>query len=180
MELPLPEDLILVGRIIRTHGLKGECKILPESDDPNRLLNLKRIWLGATPQITQSYTITGSRLQTSKRGITVLMQFAGIHTVNDAQRLSKSLAFAHVNDLPSLESGEFFLHDLIGMEVVTDSGESVGTLKDVWETQNYPLYVVERPETKEALIPGVPEFIISTDIHQGRIIIRTVDGLLDL
>ncbi len=179
MQIPSPEDLILVGRIVRTHGLKGECKILPESDDPNRLLTLKRIWLGTTPQITQLFNITSARLQTSKKGATVLMQFEGIQSINDAQHLAKSLAFADVNDLPSLEPGEFFLHDLIGMEVVSDSGESIGTVKDIWAMQSYPMYVVERSGMKEALIPGVPEFIISTDVDQGRITIQTVEGLLD-
>lgn len=175
-----PDDLILVGRIIRTHGLKGECKVLPESDDPNRLRELKRIWLGKTPNTAQPFTIQSVRLQTSKRGTIVLMQFAGIHTLDDAQSLKKSSVFAHLNDLPPLQPGEFFLHDLIGSRVVTDEGEQVGALKDVWEVQNsHHLYVVERPGDKELLIPAVPAFILSTDVHQGCIVLKTVEGLLD-
>jgi len=179
MAAPSPDDFLVVGRIVRTHGLKGECKVVPESDDPNRLLNLKRIWLGDTSQTAEFHEITNTRLQTSKRGTAVLMQFAGIDTVNDAERLGKSLVFAHLGDLPSLQPGEFFLHDLIGIEVITEAGETVGTLKDVWEMQNYPLYLVERPGKKEVFIPAVPAFIVSTNVLQKRLVIREMEGLLD-
>ncbi|MCY3629753.1 MAG: ribosome maturation factor RimM [Bacteroidetes bacterium] len=174
-----PDNLLLVGRIVRTHGLKGECKVVPESDDPNRLRNLKRIWLGDTPQTAQPYNVESTRLQNSRRGTTVLMQFTGIHTVTDAKGLGKPLVFADLNDLPPLQPGEFFLHDLIGVEVVTDEGESVGTLKDIWDTQSHSLYLIERPGKKEALIPAVPAFIVSTDVDRRRVVIRTVEGLLD-
>ena len=174
-----PDNLLLVGRIVRTHGLKGECKVVPESDDPNRLRNLKRIWLGDTPQTAQPYNVESTRLQNSRRGTTVLMQFAGIHTVTDAEGLGKPLVFADLNDLPPLQPGEFFLHDLIGVEVVTDEGESVGILKDIWDTQSHSLYLIERPGKEEALIPAVPAFIVSTDVDRRRVVIRTVEGLLD-
>lgn len=174
-----PDDLLLVGRIVRTHGLKGECKVVPESDDPNRLRKLKRIWLGDTPQTAKPYNVESTRLQNSRHGTTILMQFAGIHTVSDAEGLGKSLVFADLNDLPPLQPGEFFLHDLIGVEVVTDEGESVGILKDIWDTQSHSLYLIERPGKKEALIPAVPAFIVSTDIDRRRVVIRTVEGLLD-
>ena len=179
MEASSPENLLLVGRIVRTHGLKGECKVVPESDDPNRLRNLKRIWLGATPQTAKSYEIKSARLQTSKRGIAVLMQFAGVYTVKDAESLGKPFAFAYLDELPPLQPGEFFLHDLIGVEVITEEGESVGVVRDIWEAQSYPIYLVERPGKKEAFIPGVPAFILSTDIKQGRMVIQSVEGLLD-
>ncbi|MCY4205786.1 MAG: ribosome maturation factor RimM [Bacteroidetes bacterium] len=179
MGTPLSENLLIVGRIVRTHGLKGECKVVPESDDPNRLQSLKRIWLGATPQTAELYEITGTRLQTSKRGTIVLMQFSGIHTVSDAERLGKPLVFAYQEDLPPLQPGEFFLHDLFGIEVVTEEGEIVGKLKDVWETQNYPLYLIERPGNKEIFIPAVPSLIVSTHIEQKRLVVRAVEGLLE-
>ncbi len=173
------DNLLLVGRIVRTHGLKGECKVIPESDNPNRLLELKRVWLGDTSQTVRPYDTESTRLQKSKRGTTILMQFAGIHTVSDAKALGKPLVFADLNDLPPLQPGEFFLHDLIGIEVVTDEGALVGTLKDIWDTQSHSLYLIERPGKKEALIPAVPAFIASTDVERGRMVIRTVEGLLD-
>ena len=180
MEPSSPNDLILVGRIIRTHGLKGECKVFPESDDPDRLRKLKRIWLGTTSKTAQPYTVESARLQTSKRGITVLMQFAGIHTLDDARNLGNSSAFAYLNDLPPLQPGEFFLHDLIGSRVITDEGGEIGVLKDVWEMQNSPtLYVVEGTENKEILVPAVPAFIVSTDVRQRCVVLQNMEGLLD-
>ncbi len=176
---PSPDHLLLVGRIVRTHGLNGECKIVPESDDPNRLLNLKRIWLGDTPQTAKSYNVQGTRIHNSKRGTTILMQFAGIHTVTDAEGLGRPQVYADLKDLPPLHPGEFFLHDLIGIEVLTSEGEFVGILKDIMDTQSYSLYLVQRPEKNEVLIPAVPAFIVSTDLEQRRMVIRTIEGLLD-
>lgn len=179
MGTPSPDNLLLIGRVVRTHGLQGECKVIPETDNPDRLRSLDRIWLGKTPKIVRSYDIQSTRLQYSKRGATILMQFAGIHTVNDAKELGRPHVFAHVDDLPPLKPGEFFLHDLIGANVVTDEGESVGTLKDVWDTQGHALYLIERPGQKEAFIPVVPEFIVSTDVKNRCMVVRTVEGLLD-
>lgn len=179
MEASLPENLLVVGRIVRTHGLNGECKVIPESDDPDRLRNLKKVWLGKTPETAQSYNVEKARLQTSKRGTLILMQFAGIHTINDAEDLGKLTVYARTEDLPSLQPGEFFLHDIIGFTVLTEEGETVGTLKDVWDAQSYCLYVVERPAEKDVIIPAVSAFITSTDLIQKCIVIRTLEGLLD-
>ena len=173
------ENLLMVGQIVRAHGLKGECKVVPESDDPNRLLNLKRLWIGITPQTAHPYEVESVRLQTSKRGITALMRFSGINTVNDVQAIGKLPVFAHLEDLPPLQPGEFFLHDLVGAAVVMDDGAPVGKLKDIMEVPNYDIYVVERSGKKDALIPAVPEFVVTTDVNIGRIVIRPVDGLLD-
>ena len=173
------ENLLIVGQIVKAHGLKGECKVVPESDDPNRLLNLKRLWIGLTPQTARPYKVESARLQTSKRGITALMRFSGINTVNDVQALGKLPVFAHLEDLPPLQPGEFFLHDLVGAAVVMDDGAPVGRLKDILDTPSYDIYVVERSGKQDALIPAVPEFVITKDINIGRIVIRPIDGLLD-
>jgi len=173
------KNLLIIGRIVKAHGLKGECKVVPESDDPNRLLNLKRLWIGPTPQTARPYMVGSARLQTSKRGITALMRFSGINTVNDVQALGKLPVFAQLEDLPPLRPGEFFLHDLVGAAVVTDNGAPVGRLKDILDAPSYDIYVVERSGKQDALIPAVPEFVMSTDVNIGRIVIRPVDGLLD-
>jgi len=174
----LSDNLFLVGRMIRPHGLKGECKVIPESDDPDRVRNLKRIWLGSSTESAILYSIESARLQTSKRGTAVLMQLAGIHSLDDAQRLGASFVYGHVDDLPPLQDGEYYLHDLIGIEVLNEQGESLGTLKDICETQAHPLYVIDRPNRNESFIPAVPEFILSTDMEHRRMTIRCIEGLL--
>jgi len=107
------------------------------------------------------------------------MQLVGVQTVSDVQRLGKPLVFAHIDDLPPLNSGEYFLHDLIGVKILNEDGEMIGVIKDVWETQAHPLYLIDRDEHKDALIPAVAEFIVSTDMHQRQMMIRSMEGLLD-
>ncbi len=172
------DKLLLVGRMVRPHGIKGECKVIPESDDPDRVRSLKRIWLGSSPETARSFSVEKARLQNSKRGITILMQFSGIESLDDAQRLGKPLVYGHVDDLPPLQDGEYYLHDLIGIEVLSEEGESFGTLKDICETQAHPLYVIDRPDNRETFIPAVPEFIVSTDTDQRQMIIRCIEGLI--
>ena len=165
--------------MIRPHGVKGECKVVLESDDPNRICNLKRVWLGHSPESSTSYEILTSRLHTSKHGISVLMQLVGVQTVSDVQTLGKPFVFAHVDDLPPLSPGEYYLHDLIGVDILNEEGEMIGFIKDVMETQAHPVYLIDRDDLEDTLIPGVPEFIISVDIHQRQMMIRSMEGLLD-
>lgn len=179
METMLSDKLLQVGRMTRPHGVKGECKVIPESDDPDRIRNLKRIWLGRTPESSASYEILSSRLHTSKHGISVLMQLAGIQSVSDVQRLRKPLVFAHLDDLPPLHSGEYYLHDLIGVNILNEDGEMIGSIKEIWETAAHPVYLIDRDDHEDALIPAVDEFIVSKDLYQRQMTIRSMEGLID-
>ena len=173
------QDLLLVGRVARPHGLRGECKVIPESDDPARLLELKQIWVGDTSDAAQRTDVDSARLQRTKRGVTVLMRMGGASSVEEAQQHVRQNAYARETDLPPLQPGEFFLHELVSMAVITSTGEPVGTVKDVWEMSPNNLYVVERPGKKDALIPAVSEFVREVDRENRQVLVTPIDGLLD-
>ena len=117
-----PEALLLVGRVGKTHGVQGEVKVIPETDDPKRFAALETIFLGQQPQDAAPHSVVSVRFQQSKRGLTVLLKLDGIETIEQAAALRRKAVFAFEEDLPPLDDDEFFLHDLIGLDVVTEQG----------------------------------------------------------
>ena len=168
-----------MGRVGKTHGLRGEVKVIPETDDPKRFEALETVFLGKTPAQATPHTVASVRFQHTKRGPTVVLKLEGIDTVEGAALLRRLSVFAREEDLPPLADDEFFLHDLIGLDVLTDQGAAVGTVADVLEMPANNVYVVSRPGLPDALIPAVPAFIDAVDLEGGRIVVRPIEGLLD-
>ena len=177
--IPNPEALLLMGRVGKTHGLRGEVKVIPETDDPKRFALLETVFLGKVPEEATPHAIVSVRLQHTKRGPTVVLKLEGIDTVEGAATLRRQSVFAREEDLPPLADDEFFLHDLIGLDVLTDQGKAVGTVTNVLEMPANNVYVVSRPDRPDALIPAVPAFIDDVDIAGRRLVVRPIDGLLD-
>lgn len=178
-EIHDPDALLLVGRVVRAHGVRGEVKVLPETDDPDRLMELDAVYIGKEPEQTARYEVTGARAQPTKRGLLIVLQMAGVESREGAEALRGLPVFAREEDLPPLGEDEFFLHDLVGLHVETDAGEPVGTVRDVLEMPAHPVCVVAREGKADALIPAVPEFIAEVDLEAERLVIRPLEGLLE-
>ena len=184
-----PDDLFLVGQVTLPHGVHGEMKVRPETDDPARFALFERIYIGAdAPRAARSEReVEGVRFQTMKNGTTaVLLGLAGVDTREDAADLRGQSVFAHVGDLPPLEDGEVFVHDLIGMSVVVvdekeqPTGETVGEVRDVLETGASLMFSVAREGRPDLLVPDVPPIVRAVDTDAREIRILPPDGLLDL
>ena len=168
-----------MGRIVRPHGVLGELKIAPETDDPTRFQSLKTILVGPNSDSTTSFDILSVRLQQSKYGITVIVQLSGIESREEAEKLNKLLVFSKLEDLPELEEGEYFLSDLIGLQVFAESDVLVGQVIDVIEGRGHNLLLVRRESKPDVMIPMVDAFIEEIDFDSDRITIMTIEGLLD-
>ena len=171
--------LLMVGRVIRSHGIRGEIKVLPESDDLDSLLDLPRVYIGEQDTSALPLEITAARLQQTKKGVAVLMSLKGIDTRDKADALRQQIVYAMQSDLPPLEEGEYFLHEIIGCRVETDKAELVGTLKEIIELPGHDVYVIKRPGRPDAMVPAVPTFIEKVDVDAQLIVIRPIEGLLD-
>lgn len=174
-----PEALLLIGRIGKPHGVRGEMKVVPETDTPERFEELEICYVGARPEKAAPYPISSVRYQHSKRGITVLLALDAVADRDEAEVFRGQLVYAHRDDLPPLDDDEFFVDDLIDLDVVTASGAAVGTIVDVMDLPGHPVCVVARPGQPDALIPAVPEFIDAVDFEAGQVVIRPIEGLLD-
>jgi len=126
-EGPDPDRLLLMGRFGRPHGIRGDVKVVPETDDPQRFAGLRRVFVGPTAEAAVERAVGGVRFQYPKGRVVVLLSLDGAAAPEDAEALRNLNLYAHEADLPALAEGEVFLHDLAGLDVwaVDDEGEPV-------------------------------------------------------
>jgi len=177
--VPAPEALVRLGQIFRPHGVRGELKIAPDMEDPTRFEALDVVYVGPHEGRVTPHRITSVRYQETKRGVTVILQLDGVADRDDAEGVAKQHLYAAEDALPPLDEDELFVHDLIGLEVVTDAGDPVGTVANVLALPAHDVYVVHEPGQPERMIPAVDDFIIDLDLDAGRLVVRPIEGLLD-
>ena len=151
----------------------------PETDDISHFEGLKRLYLGDTPEAAQSYDVQFVRYQQTKKGPVVLVKLAGVNTREAADALRGSWVFAEEEELPPLEEGEFFLHDLKGLPDQTETGERIGYVREVLRLPGQDKLVVEQKNGREVMIPLVPELVPEINLEEKRIVIRPIEGLLE-
>ncbi|WP_420454684.1 ribosome maturation factor RimM [Rubrivirga sp.] len=178
-----PDRLILMGRVGRTHGVRGEMKVVPETDDPQRFADLDRLWVGASAEEARAVEVEGVRFQYPKGRTVVLLSLAGVESLEAAEGLRDERLFADPDDLPTLEEGEAYLHDLIGFEVVGvdeagEPGDVLGTVRDFYEGAQL-LIAIDRVGGGEVLLPDVDEFVVRLDLDARRFYVRPPEGLFD-
>ena len=155
------------GKIVHTHGIAGEVKIMPWADDPDFLLNFKTLYLDGKP-----IHIRSARVHKNA----VLMKLDGVDDINEAMRLKNKVVSIDREDA-TLEEGSFFLADLYGLEVRdADSGEVLGTISDVLTPPANNVYIVKGTK-REYMIPAVPEFIVETNVDEGYLLVHLIEGM---
>jgi len=169
-----PKHLIL-GEVLRPHGVRGELRVRLLTDYPERIDKLESIYLGEDPngKVTR-YTVESMRMN-QQYG---LLKLKGIDDRTEAERYRQLLVMIDLKNAVPLEAGEFYLYELIGLEVHTESGDVLGTLTEVLETGANDVYVVKGPKYGEVLVPVLPHTIIKTDIAAKQVIVRLPEGLL--
>jgi len=172
------DALVRVGFVFRPHGVHGELKVDPESDDPTRFESFETVYIGPRRHEAQAFTVTSCRYQETKRGTTVILQLAEVASRTDAEGIMKQTVFVS-EDVLDLDDEEVFIHDLVGLDVVTEDGTSVGMLSNVLTYPAHDMLVVHRPGQSEALIPVVEDIVLDMDLDAERIVIRPIEGLLD-
>ncbi|MCI6714998.1 MAG: ribosome maturation factor RimM [Lachnospiraceae bacterium] len=163
-----------VGVITQTHGIRGEVKVFPTTDDVNRFKKLKEVMLDTEKE---RLTMEIESVKFFKQY--VILKFRGYDSINDIEKYKRAKLLVTRDKAVKLKKDEYFIADLIGLKVVTGDGESFGTLKDVLATGANDVYVVERPDTSEVLLPAIKECILNVDMEQGCISVHIMDGLLD-
>ena len=166
------EQLLQVGVISSTHGVRGEVKVFPTTDDPQRFKSLKNVILDTGKE----------QIPLEMQGVKffkqfVILKFKGIDNINDIERYKRSSLFVTREDAVELEEDEYYIADLIGMDVITDEGEE-GKLVDVIETGANEVYVVEFDKYGEVLIPAIHDCILDVDIEAMSMKVHLLEGLV--
>jgi 16S rRNA processing protein RimM len=167
------EDLFRVGVIANTHGIRGEVKVFPTTDDPKRFEWLKEVILDTGKE---KITLEVANIRFYKN--MVIVKFKGIDNINDIEKYKgKDLFVTRENAIP-LEEDEYYIADIIGAMVYTDEEKEFGILKDVLETGANLVYVVEH-EGKEVLIPAIPDCLKDVNVEEKKVVVHILSGLLD-
>ncbi len=169
------EEYLRIGVISSSHGIKGEAKVFPTTDDPKRFKKLKRVFLDLKDEKKE---VQIEQVKFFKQF--VILKMKGIDSIEDVERYKgKDLVIERKDALP-LKEDEYFIGDLIGIRVVTENGEELGRVKDVLQTGANDVYVVEREGEKEVLLPAIRECILKVDLEKGEMRVHVMEGLLDL
>ena len=162
-----------IGQIVNAQGLKGEVRVYPYVDDINRFDDLESFYLNKN--FNEEFEVERVRY----KGNMVIMKIKGIDSVELAEKLkTKNLYISRENSV-DLDEDEFFIADLIGLEVFTVAGDKVGVLKDVLQYSANDVYVVKGDNDKEYLIPSTMKFVPEINLEDKKMIIDPIKGMLD-
>ena len=168
------DELLQVGAITSTHGIKGEVKVFPTTDDPNRFKKLKNVILDTDKELI---VLEVSGVKFFKQF--VILKFKGINDINDIEKYKGKKLLVTRENAVELEEGEYFIADLIGLKVVTDEGNELGELTDVLQTGANDVYEVTMNNGKEVLIPAIKDCILGVDLNEGVMKVHLLKGLID-
>ena len=166
------ENLLQVGVITTTHGIRGEVKVFPTTDDPRRFEELPSILLDTGKELCE---LEIQRVKYFKQF--VILKFRDVDDINEIEPYKgKSLYVTRDMAVP-LEENEYYIADLIGMDVFLEDGSLFGRIKDVLETGANDVYIVQTQE-KEVLIPAIKDCILQVDVQSNKMVIHLMKGLV--
>ena len=167
------EQLLQVGVITQPHGVRGEVKVFPTTDDPVRFKKLKKVILDTGKE---KLNLEVEHVKFFKQF--VIVKFKEFDNINNIERYTRCpLLVTRENAVP-LEEDEYFVADMIGMKVITEDGTEFGTLSDVMETGANDVYVIDSKEHGEVLMPAIKECVLNVDMESGIITVHLMSGLI--
>ena len=167
------EDFFQVGIYTNTHGIRGEIKVFPTTDDPKRFKKLKQVIM-RTPKEDRIYTIEQVRFAKQM----VLLKFKDVDNINDIERYKGSGLFVPRAEAVPLGKDEYFIADLIGITVSTEEGRVLGQLQEVLQTGANDVYVIALDTGGELLLPAIKQCILDVDVDRGTMRVHVLEGLM--
>jgi len=166
-----------IGIIVKPQGIRGELRILPTTDDPKRfnLLVGEEVFLRIGSE-EHSYKL----LQARQHKNLVIIKLEGVNDRNTAESLVRGIIVIPEEKALPLEEGEYYVRDLIGLNVEDESGEHIGTISNVLNTNANDVYVIEAAEGDSFMIPAIKSVVLSVSIPRQKMIVRLMDGLREL
>lgn len=162
---------LVIGEVLKPHGVRGEMRVLPHTDLPERFTWLERVYLdeGTSPPVQ----VESARLHQN----IILLKLVGYESRQACDALRGRLLYVPVEEAVPLEEGEYFLYQLEGLAVYTDAGDHLGTLVEVLETKANNVFVVQG-ERGEVLLPDIAEVVQAIDFEAQRMVVHLLPGLL--
>ena len=162
-----------IGQIVNTFGIKGFVKVNPFVDDVLRFDDLEKVYIRRNKEIKE---LQVEEVKYHKN--MVLVKFKGIDKVEDAELLRNFYLEVDRENAIELEEGEYFIADLLGMNVLTEENEQLGKLEDIFNAGSSDIYVVKTEEGKQILLPAISEVIKEINLKENKIIVHLLEGLI--
>jgi 16S rRNA processing protein RimM len=164
-----------IGLILGPFGVKGELKVMPLIDDPNRLADIKAILVGKENEDSIPYEVNKIRIHKTL----VILKLKDVNTREDSMNLKHFYLRIKREELKELGEDQYYIIDLEGIEVFTEDGTRLGVLDEVITTPANDIYSI-KGETRKYLIPAIKDIITKVDLENKKMLIKPIDGLLDL
>ncbi|MRG85423.1 ribosome maturation factor RimM [Salinibacillus xinjiangensis] len=172
----MDNQMFNIGKVVNTHGIKGEVKIIKITDFDERFEKGNKVfWFAEDGKKTLSLEIDGHRIHKNFH----LLHFKGYDSINDVESLKGGTLKISEEQQTSLEEGEFYYHQIIGCAVVTEDGTEIGIVKEILTPGANDVWVVKRKGQKDVLIPYIESIVTDVDVENKRILIHPMEGLLD-
>lgn len=166
------ENLLQVGAVTATHGLRGEVKVFPTTDDAKRYDDLKEVLLDTGRELLP---LTVEQVRYFKQF--VIVKFKGLNRIEDVEKFVKKSLYVTREHAVKLEENEYFIADLMGLKVMDENETCLGTLTEVISTGANDVYVVKDQE-REILIPAIGQCILHVDLEAGVMKVHLLEGLI--
>ena len=167
------EDFLKVGVITTTHGVRGEVKVYPTTDEPERFLELDHVLLDTGKEF-RDLEIKNVRFFKNL----VILKFKGIDNINDIEKYKGHDLWIPREEGQELDEDEYYIADLLGLHVILDDGTEFGTLKNVMETGANDVYIIDTNAHGEVLVPAIRECIQDIDLVKNTMTIHLMKGLI--
>jgi len=176
--MPLSAERIVLGEVIGAHGLRGELRVRIAGDAPDHLLAAEHVWLGkrAGDPEARRHRIVDRGLA---RAGEVRLRLEGVDLRAQVEPFVGLLVTAPSTTLPSLPEGEFYWYELIGCRVESETGDPLGSVREIWETGAHDVLLVQDEDGVRRLIPTASEFLEKIDLEGQKIVVIDLPGLLD-
>ena len=161
-----------LGQIVNVKGLKGEVKVNSFTDDNTKFERIPKVFI-KQKQTLKEYEIEKVGYHKNQ----VIIKFKNINTVEEAETLRNSYIVVDREIFGELSEGVYYIADLIGLDVYTESNEYLGKVDDIFSTGSNDVYVVKDELGKQKLLPGIDEVIKKIDLESNKIIVNLIEGL---
>jgi 16S rRNA processing protein RimM len=163
---------VVIGKFRKPHGIRGEVRMTVLTDFPELIKLGQRIFVG---QKYQMYTIRSMRWH----GGDLLIALEELEDRTAVEIFRNVMVYMKSEDMPETPEGEYYLHQLVGLNVITDEGDHLGRLKEVILTGANDVYLVDSPEGKEILLPAIEEVVLEINLEEGKMLVHIIPGLLE-
>ena len=168
----MTENLITIGKIVSTQGHRGEVRVLPSTDFPERFQSMSEMKVSLNGQIR----VMHPEKVWPHKGF-IIIKFKEILDMNQAELLRDAVIHISREELTQLPVGTYYIFQIVGLDVFTEEGRFLGTIKEVLATGSNDVYIIQREGQKDLLIPAIKQVIKEVDIERKKMVVELMEGL---